>query len=111
MPEDFDDTKPCGCSLRAIKCEHFANGSRLFLLELADIIDKANAAMPLGIKLTRFCIQYEPAEYGPVCTGTGHTEDQSEAEEAYAEYADHLYAHPEAGELAGAIVFEVSING
>lgn len=104
---DEEATKECGCSLHSIKCEHFANGSKVMLLDLGYIIEKVRVALP-DMEFSRFCIQYEPAEYGPVCTGGGHVEDQEQAEEEFQEYADLLFAHPEEGELAGAFVIEIA---
>lgn len=101
-----DETKACGCPPRAVRCEHFANGSKVLLLDFANMLERIKHAFP-HMEMTRFCIQYEPADGGNVCTGGGHTNDPALAEEEFAEYADHLHAHPEAGELAGSFVQEV----
>lgn len=106
---DEDKTKDCGCSIRVVRCEHFANGSKLVLLDLDSLHDKLHEAFP-DIEWPRFCIQYESAEYGPNCIG-GDTDDQVLAEELFAEYADDLLVRPESGEMLGALVIEVPVEG
>ena len=100
-----EQLKECGCSIRAVRCEHFGNGSKVLLLDLADIIAKEpKLCAEYGLK--RFCVQYEPPDSGPVCTGND-TDARDEAYEYFQELADHLIAHPESGALVGGFVIEV----